>query len=531
MTSETNTLSDNKTQGNKSTYEDGVKKTDKDKLSAISPVTGKVLSQYVIDDLGSTQKKLKTAQNAQQAWSSLSLKERVTVLRKVRNEFAASSDKIIKALSAEIARPEAESWFAEIISNVELFDYWLSNGGQFIQTEKLKLNPLNYPGKQARIEYLPKGVIGLITPWNFPVAIALRSIVPALLAGNAILWKPSEWSAEVGQVLFNILKLHLPEGLINIVHGLGDAGAAVVECSDLVIFTGSVATGRIIEKRCLERDIHCALELGGKDAAYVAEDASLDRTVAGLVWGAFNNCGQNCASVERIYIHESIYDQFEKKFVKSLEELLNHDYPQVGPVVNPKQAELVLGHISQAKNSGANILSGGQSSGLFIEPTVLANTNAEMDVIKNESFGPLAPLIKVKNFDEALEQINSSQYGLTCSLWTQNYDWVETVKNQINTGVLTVNNHGFSAAIPNAPWLGVMDSGSGITNSHLAIREMVRPRMVLIDKNKAERETWWYPYNENAVDLAKTLLKTLQPGFKSPLLFIKLLGLLGKRWK
>lgn len=497
-------------------------------LRATNPRTGAVIAQYSAASSAGVAAAVEQGRLASQEWSKRPYADRAQKLRDVRNAFANAGEQIVEVLSNEIGRPAAESWFAEVIPNVELFDYWIKNAKRFLKTEKLKLSPINYPGKKVRIEYLPQGVIGLITPWNFPVSIPLRALVPALLAGNAVVWKPSEWSASAGQKLFDIFESHLPEGLLQIVHGAGETGAAVVEHSDYVIFTGSVATGRRIGIRCAERGIGSSLELGGKDAAYVAPDANLERTIPGLVWGAMNNAGQNCASVERIYVHKIIYDKFVEQYTDELKTVLAHAQPQVGPVINDNQAAIIKAQVDAAVASGATAIVGGTVDGRIASPTVLCGTSEDMDVVSEETFGPVVPIICVDSPEEAFEKINNSKYGLTCSIWTQNYDWAESVRNQLSSGVISLNNHGFSAAIPAAPWVGVRDSGNGVTNSHHALMEMVRARTVVIDRNKAARELWWYPYNDNAVELARTLVGTLLGKLS---LYPKLIGLLGRRWK
>ncbi len=498
---------------------------------ATSPSDGREIGRYPLASSQQVQQAVLVARAAQKKWAAQSDQQRAACLRQVRNAFGNAAEDIVAVLSEEIGRPEAESWFAEIVANMELFDFWIKNTSGLLKPERLKLSPINYPGKKGWIEYVPQGVIGLVTPWNFPVAIPLRAIVPGLLAGNAIVWKPSEWSCKTAEKIMAIFSPHLPEGLLQVCHGLAEAGQAVVEQTDYVIFTGSVATGKKVGIRCAELGKKSSLELGGKDAAYVAADANLDRAVAGLVWGAFNNCGQNCASVERIYVHDALYEDFITRFETAVEAMHTQSYPQMGPLVNQTQATIVASQLQQAVEHGAQIASGGGGDGQAVEATMLLRVNHEMAVMEEESFGPVAPIVAVSSNEEAIEKINHSKYGLTCSLWTADYEWARQVHHKIETGVVTVNNHGFTAAIPGAPWVGVGDSGSGVTNSHIALHEMVRPRVYLEDRNKAERELWWYPYTDNAVALARLLVQTLLPGGKKPGLYLRLLKLMKNRWQ
>lgn len=496
-------------------------------LQFTNPTHGSVFGSASVDDAAAVEAKIEKLRNAQQSWARRPLEERISVIRNIRHRFARAGEEIVSVLTEEIGRPETESWFSEVVPNIELFDYWLKNVGKYIKPEKLKLSPINYPGKQGWIEWIPRGVLGLITPWNFPVAIPLRSLIPGLLAGNAVLWKPSEWSTAVAQPVFDMFAAELPDDVLQMAVGAGETGAAVVETADMIIFTGSVATGRRIEVRCAERGISCASELGGKDAAYVAADANLDRAAAGLAWGAMMNCGQNCASVERIYVEQKVYEAF----VAKLEIELNGLRGQVGPLVNPLQAKKVAGQVTDAIAAGASAAVGGEGEGLFIEPTLLLNAREDMEVIREETFGPVVPVMPVADCNEAIVRINASSYALTTSIWTTDYAWARSIKDQLISGVVTVNNHGFTAAIPGAPWTGAKDSGRGVTNSHIALHEMMRPRFYLEDRNKAVRELWWYPYTQNAVDLAKTLVQTMLPGGNKIAMFVRLLNLMRKRWQ
>ncbi|HEY2370423.1 MAG TPA: aldehyde dehydrogenase family protein, partial [Polyangiaceae bacterium] len=319
------------------------------------------------------------------------------------------------------------------------------------------------------------------------------TIIPALLAGNAVVFKPSEISPRAGKIIGDLFAGVVPKGVFGLVQGGRDAGAALCEADvDLVVFTGSVAAGRKVAHACAERLIPCSLELGGKDAAIVLADANLERAAAGVVWGAMSNAGQNCAAIERVYVDKSIADAFSKKVAEITKSLKFGD--DIGPLATENQREIVKKHVETAEGE---ILAGGKSletKGYGFEPTVLKVKSDDVPLMQDETFGPVLPIHVVSGEDEAVKLANDSKYGLTASVWTKDIEKGKRVAMRLRAGVVTVNNHAFTGALPQAPWSGFGETGYGITNSPLALDAMTRPRFVLVDSNRAKRELWWYPY-------------------------------------
>jgi acyl-CoA reductase-like NAD-dependent aldehyde dehydrogenase len=330
-----------------------------------------------------------------------------------------------------------------------------------------------------------------------------------------VIFKPSEVAPRAGELVESLFDGLLPPGVFQVLQGGPDLGAALVAADvDHVVFTGGVKAGRAVAHACAERLAPCSLELGGKDAAIVLADANLDRAARGIAWGALTMSGQNCASVERVYVEERVATAFKEKLVSVVRALGSGD---VGPLATDAQARVVAGQLADAEAAGARVLLGGVPSGSDagrkVPPTVLAVDSDDLAVMRDETFGPVIPVAVVQSPEEAVRRANASRYGLTASVWTRRLAVAEKLAHQLRAGVVTINNHAFTGALPAAPWSGMGDSGSGITNSPLALDALTRPRFVLVDRNRATRELWWYPYTPalRTIALAFAVLRSRTP--------------------
>lgn len=478
-------------------------------LVALNPADGSEVGRVAATTPDEVRDAVGRARAAQANWAQLGYSHRGRLLANVRDRFLEQARDIAKLLHQENGKPELEAYFSEVVPNIDLFDFHVAQDHKLLRDEPVNLSPLNYPGKKGVIEHRPLGVIGLISPWNFPVSIPLRTLIPALMAGNAVVFKPSEYAVLTGKFLGELFNEFLPPGILTVVQGDGAIGAALVEArTDRIVFTGSVATGRRVNVAAAEHLIPVSLELGGKDAAIVLEDADLDRAANGIVWGAFANAGQNCASIERCYVVKDVADAFIAKVVQRTQALRltsEGGTAEVGPLINAAQLATVERHVQEAVGQGARILAGGKARtpGHFFEATVLVDVDHRMNVMREETFGPLLPIQVVANPDEAIRLANDSDYGLSASLWSRSVERANSLAPRLETGIVTINNHGFTAAIPQAPWTGVKHTGSGVTNSKAALLEYTRPHFTLVDKSKETLEVWWYPYTatlEKVVD-------------------------------
>ncbi len=477
-------------------------------FSTSSPLDGAPLDPVEATPADSIARIVARAREAQVSWAAKPLTERMDAIYKLKDRILDAGEQIAKVLRAECGKPEAEAWTAEVIPNADLVEHWVEGIEEALAPEEVSLDPMAYPGKSGAIHAVARGVIVLITPWNFPVAIPFRTLVPALLAGNAVVFKPSEHSPRAGALVAKLFEGLLPNDVLTLVQGAGDVGAALVNANpDLIVFTGSVPTGRRIGEIAARALVPVSLELGGKDAAIVLEDADLERTARGIVWGAFTNAGQNCASVERVYAVEKIATPLVDKMVQLTKSLrLGED---VGPLTTKAQLETVKRHVDGAREAGAKILCGGTATGqgLLYEPTIVRIDEGEerYELIMEETFGPVLPVVVVKDEEEAIRRANASRFGLTASIWTKKTSRGEAIADRMRAGVVTINNHGFTAAIAAAPWSGVGESGFGVTNSKHALREFTRPRFVLVDKSSAKSELWWMPYSQSLLNTVRAM--------------------------
>ncbi|MHB1844940.1 MAG: aldehyde dehydrogenase family protein [Deltaproteobacteria bacterium] len=489
-------------------------------LEGVSPGDGTPLAPVPTTPPDRLSAVMAAAREAQAVWGSWSVDARVAALGRARARFLAAGDEIASIVCRETGKPLAEAYLAEVVPNADLFSYWVKETPRLLAPEPVPLNPVLYPGKTGTLERLPRGVVALLSPWNYPVAIPLRTLVPALAAGNAVVFKPSELTPRSGALLASILQAELPPGLLQLVQGGGDVGAAHNEAGpDAVAFTGSTATGRKVAELCAKRPIPCALELGGKDAALVLEDCDLGRTVAGIGWGAFTNAGQNCASVERVYVVRSIAEPF----LEALSELAaglrrEGELAELGPLISARQLRGVEEQLAEARAAGHRVLGEGVVEGLRAPPAIVVfereKGNDRLRVLREETFGPLVVVEVVADEAEAVARANESPFGLSASIWTRNLERGERLARLLRAGTISVNNVAFTPALPMAPWSGVGESGYGVTNSPLALDGFTRPRFILLDRTK-QPELWWYPYDRNIVEVARGLTRLQVPGRRS----------------
>lgn len=506
-------------------------------FDVLDPRDGSVLETVPVTPASELPGLVAAGREASRAWATLSMKERVARLRRIKNAFIEAGPALAKQLMAEGGKSEVEALTSEIVPSCDLFDYWCKAAPKFLAREPVAINPINFPGKRGYIDYEPRGVVALITPWNYPCSIPLRALVPGLLAGNAFVWKPSEQSPLIARALQKLFAAELPPDLVQIVYGDGHTGDALLDADvDYVSFTGSSAVGRKIAAKCSPRLIPVSLELGGKNAAIVLEDADLQRASAGVAWAAYANAGQNCAAMSRCYVVKAVAPEFERQLRARIAGITTgadgRELFDVGPVSAPKHLERVQRHVDEAKAAGTEVLEGGAregTKGFYFQPTLLRAPEGRLAVAREETFGPVLSLHVVEDESEAVRRANEGDYGLHASIWTRSHARGERLAKALEVGAVTVNNTSFVPVLPNAPWAGRKSSGMGATNSHRALADMVKTRFVLVDRS-AGGEPWWFPHDAAFTALGRAFLGMMHSSIARKLkAILVILPGLGKR--
>ncbi|MCO4745979.1 MAG: aldehyde dehydrogenase family protein [Proteobacteria bacterium] len=497
---------------------------------SVNPATGEALDDVPWNEPSEVAAVIERARSAQRGWAATPLAERSRRVLDLGRRIAEQRHEVLALLDIEMGRASADSLISEVATIVDYTKGAVAVASQALSPERVSLSALTFPGKKAVVEQVPRGVIGIIEPWNYPLLQFHKSIFPALLAGNGVVLKPSEHTPRTALWLAKLCEDLFPAGLVGIVVGGGAVGAALVEGDiDGLVFTGSVATGKKVAARAAERLIPFSVELGGKDAAIVLADCDLDRTVQGLVWASMHNAGQDCSAVERIYVEDAVADAFIDKFTASVERLRTtpSEEVDVGPLQNINQLRIVEAHVADAVEKGATLRCGGKATGTGYGylPTVLDHCDMGMDVVTEETFGPVVAIVRVANTDEAVSRANASRFGLGGSVWTRDLRRGEQIARRLEVGLAHVNTHKFAGVIPSIPWTGTKETGTGIAASRHAYHTFARPRTVIVDKNSAP-EAFWLPVSSELLDMGHTLAEFQLGSFTR---VFRLLGLLRKR--
>ncbi|MGI8726642.1 MAG: aldehyde dehydrogenase family protein [Solirubrobacterales bacterium] len=456
------------------------------------------------------------ARAAQPAWEDLGYERRGELLMAARGWMVAHGAEVVETLCAETGKPADEAQFTELAYGVAALEFWARQAPHYLADEEVETASPFVRGRKLRLRYAPVGVVGVIGPWNFPLNNSFGDCIPALAAGNAVVLKPSEVTPLTSLLMARMLaEIGVPDGVFTVATGRGETGAAVVDEADCVMFTGSMETGKKVMARAARTLTPVNLELGGKDPMVVLADADLERAANAAVYYGLQNSGQVCISVERIYVEEEVHDPFVE-MVRSKVEGLRQGPPgelgsvDVGAIIFPPQIELVEAHVADALERGAKVVTGGRRGdgpGLFYEPTLITGATHEMRCMREETFGPTLPVMRVADAEAAVELANDGPYGLQASVWTRDTARGEELARRIEAGVVCVNDAQVNYSALELPMGGWKSSGLGSRHGAGGIRKYTRQQSLLITPGyAAPREAHMYPYN---AEVTETLGETL----------------------
>jgi succinate-semialdehyde dehydrogenase/glutarate-semialdehyde dehydrogenase len=490
------------------------------KLESFSPSTGQSLGTVDLTAPEHVQQVVDEVAQVQPFWAQLTLRDRARYLERAAQVIIDESDQIRDLIVHEQGKPRNEAFSMEILPTIDALRWIAREGQELLADEKIPMRQVFFKTKSSAFTYEPLGVIGVISPWNYPWSIPFGEVALALMAGNGVVLKPASLTPLIGERIRRAFeRAGVPDGLLRVVHGPGTGNALVESSAHKIFFTGSVETGRGVAERCAQRLKGCVLELGGKDPMIVLADANLDHAVSGALWGGFANAGQTCSGIERVYVMRDVADRFIAGVVDGARRLrvgdpLSWD-TEIGPMVSVEQYELVRELVDDAVAAGARLHCGGPAPGppelagaSFYAPAVLTDVSPQMRIMQEEIFGPVLPITVVDSEEEAVTLANDSRFGLGASVWTSDRDRGQGIARELEAGMVWINDHMFSHGACQCSWGGVKESGLGRTHSKFGLYECVNVKLRVWESSTI-RDPWWHPYDEtlgNALRQAAVIL-------------------------
>ncbi len=492
---------------------------------AAAPGNGKieVYNKATLETIGSVpvfskaeaQEAVAKCREAQKSWGALSLRRRAERILAFKDVLIDRADEVARLITMENGKTLQESVAMEILPIADLANYFAKSASRILEDRPIPLHLLKH--KASYINYRPRGVILVISPWNFPFTIPMGETIMALLAGNGVVLKPASLTPLIALKAREIFdEAGLPADIFRVVTGPGSIGSEMIGMGvNFVNFTGSTRVGKLVAAKAGEHLLECSMELGGKDPMIVCSDASIERAANAAVFGAFANSGQVCASVERVYVMEDVYDDFVGRVVEKTKKLRQGnplDNVDVGAMTDPGQIDIVERHVQGAVAAGAKVLTGGSRptdlKGQFFAPTVLVNCDDKMECVREETFGPTLPILRVSDEEEAIRRSNDSAYGLNAYVFTKDKAKGRGIAERLEAGTVMVNDVLLTHGAPETPWGGVKESGMGRVHSDDGLRHMCVPYHVNYERiSLGDRELFWYPMSHKNYKRMLTAVK------------------------
>jgi acyl-CoA reductase-like NAD-dependent aldehyde dehydrogenase len=491
----------------------------RDTIPVVNPATGAVVRTVAAVPPSAVADVVARARAAQPAWEALGYEGRSRILRRAQKWVVDNAPRLIETIVSETGKTHEDAQLAEVSYAAHSFGFWAKKAPVYLADEKVHSSNPFVLGRKLVVRYRPVGVVGIIGPWNYPLTNSFGDAIPALAAGNTVVLKPSEVTPLTSLLMAECLQAAgAPEDVYLPIPGYGDTGAALVEHVDMVMFTGSAATGKKIMGKAAERLIPVSLELGGKDPMIVLDDADVERAANAAVHYAMQNAGQTCISVERVYVEEPVYDEFVTKVTEKVRGL-RQGVPggpgstDIGAITFEPQLDVIERHVEDARAKGATVLTGGHArrdNGHYFEPTVLTDVDHSMLAMQDETFGPTLPIMKVRDDEEAVRLANDSLYGLAASVWGRDATRAEAVARRIESGVVTVNDAHVNYLATELPMGGWKTSGLGYRHGAGGIRKYCRQQSLLVTRYAPmKKDLHMLPYKAGTTKLIGRLLRLL----------------------
>jgi acyl-CoA reductase-like NAD-dependent aldehyde dehydrogenase len=482
-----------------------------------NPATGQVIASVPVVAPGDVAERVARARRAQAGWEALGFEGRAAVMKRCQKWISDNSERVIDTIVSETGKTYEDALLGEVGYAEAAFAFWAKNAEKYLAEEKVRTASPFAKGRRLVVRYAPVGVVGVIGPWNYPLTNSFGDCIPALMAGNAVLLKPSEVTPLTSMLMGEMLReCGLPEDVYQVVPGYGETAQSLVDEVDFVMFTGSTATGKKVMARAAETLTPVALELGGKDPMIVCSDADLERAANAAVHYSMQNAGQTCTSTERVYVEEPIYDEFVRLVTDRVRELRQGapggpGSTDLGAVTSPPQSDIVERHVKDAVANGARVLVGGgrrDENGHYFEPTVLVDVDHTMACMREETFGPTVPIMKVGDTEEAVRLANDTPYGLQASVWTKDVAKGERLARRIEAGSVTVNDAQVNYVALELPMGGWKESGLGTRHGADGIRKYTKKQTLLVTSfAPMKKDLHMMPYTRRRTGFVKRLLK------------------------